>query len=58
MIEFFIVAAPGDHADESRVIISSSPLAGDKKLAGPFGTYGEARSAIPEVVIAWQVLEA
>jgi hypothetical protein len=56
--EYFVVSVPGGILDDERVIVSERPLAGDVKLAGPYDTWTEANEAIPDVILAWQVMES
>jgi len=58
MKEYFVVSVPGGILDDERIIVSERPLAGDVKLAGPFDTWKKANDAIPDVILAWQVMES
>lgn len=56
--EYFVVAVPGGILDDERIIVSERPLAGDVRMAGPYETWQKAHDSIPEVILAWQVLES
>lgn len=56
--EYFVVSVPGGILDDERVIVSRRLFVGDVKLAGPFDTWDRANDAIPDVIIAWQVMES